>query len=89
MGFQDNCNECCGNNDLQKTFKRLKGQPVEIITESGFKVCGIDVECDDDCVVIIDDKSRYVRLPYCHIDAIIESQMKLDCLCKDNDCDCD
>lgn len=79
----------CKKNDLNETFKRLKGQPVEIITESGFKFCGIDIESTEDCVVIIDDKSRLVHIQLCHIDAVIESQKKLDRICKDNDCDCD
>lgn len=81
-------NDFCTENGFKETFRRLKGQPIEVITESGFKFCGIDVESDDDSILIIDDKGRLVRIANRHIDAVIESQKKLDRICKDNDCDC-
>lgn len=73
---------------LTEELKRLKGQPVEIITESGFKFCGIDAESDEDSVLLIDDKGRPVLIVNNHIDAIIEPQMKLKRVCGDDDCDC-
>ena len=75
-------------NDLGRVFSCLKGQPIEIITESGFKFCGIEVEYDNNEVVIIDDKGRPVHIQVDHIDAVLESQKKLERLCGDSDCDC-
>lgn len=75
-------------NGFKEALKRLKGQPIEVITESGFKFCGIDIESDDDCLVIIDEKSRIIRIMNKHIDAIVEPQKRLDRICGDNDCDC-
>lgn len=73
---------------LNAELKKLKGQPVEIITESGFKFCGVDTDVDDNSVTLVDDKGRLVLIAIDHIDALIEPQMKLNRVCGDNDCDC-
>lgn len=77
------------NNRLSHELRKFKGQPIEFITESGFKFCGTEIEVDDDTVEIIDDCGRIVDIPLDHIDAVVEPQMKLKRLCGDNDCDCD
>lgn len=73
---------------LNAELKKLKGQPVEIITESGFKFCGVDTDVDDNSVTLVDDKGRLVLIAIDHIDALIEPQMKLKRVCGDNDCGC-
>lgn len=75
-------------NNLLELFKRYKGQPIEVITESGMKYCGIEVDFDDEGVDIIDCKGRTVHIESRHIEAVIEPRMKLHRLCKDNDCCC-
>lgn len=75
--------------DLREVFKRFEGDPVEIITESGFKFCGIDIDADDDKVKIIDKKGRVVDILYSHIDAVVEPQRKLSRICGNNDCECE
>lgn len=74
---------------LSEELKKLRGQPIEVITNNGMKICGIDVESDEDSVALIDDKGRFVFVVNSHIDALIEPQMKLERLCRDNDCGCD
>ena len=74
---------------LKELFNRYKGQPVEIITKSGFKYCGIVIEAEDDYVDIIDGKGRTVHIEADKIEAVIEPRMKLHRLCGDNDCCCD
>ena len=75
--------------DFVEVFCRLKGQPAEIITGSGFKFCGIIVEASDCQIVLIDDKGRPVHIQTDHIDAMFESQKKLDRVCGEDDCRCD
>lgn len=76
--------------NLHEKFKRYKGQPVEAITRSGMKYCGILVEnCDEESVEIIDCKGRTVHIEVRHIEAIIEPRMNLHRLCGDNDCCCE
>lgn len=78
--------ECCNFHDK---YKRYKGQPIEVITESGMKYCGILVEiCDSESLEIIDGKGRTVDIEVRHIEAVIEPRMKLHRLCEDNDCCC-
>lgn len=76
------------NHDLQEIFRRYKGQPIEVITESGMKYCGILVEVDEGGVDIIDCKSRTVHIESIHIEAIVEPRMKLYPVCDDDDCCC-
>lgn len=76
--------------DFHEKYKRYKGQPIEVITRSGFKYCGILVEiCDNESVKLIDHKGRTVDVEICHIEAVVEPRMKLHRLCGDNDCDCE
>lgn len=73
---------------LNAELKKLKGQPVEIITESGFKFCGVDCDVEDDSVTLVDSKGRLVFIAIDHIDALVEPQMRLKRICGDNDCEC-
>lgn len=73
---------------LTAELKKLKGQPVEVITESGFKFCGVDADVEDNSVTLVDSKGRLVFIAIDHIDALIEPQMRLKRVCGDNDCDC-
>jgi len=75
--------------NLKELFNRYKGQPIEVITESGMKYCGILVSAEDDGIDIIDGKSRTVHIEIRKIEAIIEPRMKLRRLCEDNDCCCE
>lgn len=73
---------------LNAELKKLKGQPIEIITESGFKFCGVDTDVEDNSVTLVDNKGRVVFIAIDHIDALIEPQMRLKPVCGDSDCDC-
>ena len=72
---------------LCQLFKHYRGQPIEVITE-GIRVCGINVESDEDGVTLVDRKGRLVRISFCKIEAVIEPQMKLRRLCERDDCEC-
>lgn len=75
--------------NLKDLFNRYKGQPIEVITESGMKYCGILVDVyDDNSIDIIDGKSRTVHIEARKIEAIIEPRMKLHRLCEEDDCCC-
>lgn len=74
--------------EYNEIFKRYKGQPIEVITESGMKYCGILIDDDEDAIDIIDGKGRTVRIEKRKIEAVIEPRMKLNRLCADNDCCC-
>ena len=75
--------------NLKELFERYKGQPIQVITESGMKYCGILVSAQDGGVDIIDGRGRTVHIENEKIEAIIEPRMKLKRLCEDNDCCCD
>lgn len=75
--------------NLKELFDRYKGQPIEVITESGMKYCGILVAAYDDGIDIIDAKSRTVHIETRKIEAIIEPRMKLKRLCEEDDCCCE
>lgn len=80
--YEENCK-------LEKIFKKYKGQPVEVITESRMKYCGIVVEICNHGLDIIDCKGRTVHLENKHIEAVIEPRMKLNRLCARDDCQCE
>lgn len=75
--------------DLEDLFKRYKGQPIEVITESGMKYCGILVVAIDGYIEIIDGKNRTIRLENRKMEAIVEPRMKLHRLCGDDNCCCE
>lgn len=75
-------------NKIEDLFKRFKGQPVEILTDDGVRYCGIDLDCDDESVEIIDQCGRIIFIPYTHLTAVVEPKMKLTRFCGDDDCDC-
>lgn len=75
--------------NLLELFSRYKGQPIEVITESGMKYCGILVVADDGGIDIIDSKGRTIHIENRKIEAIIEPRMKLNRLCEDDNCCCD
>ncbi|MGL5512199.1 MAG: hypothetical protein ACRDBM_03040 [Sporomusa sp.] len=75
--------------ELKEIFKKYKGQPVEVITESGMKYCGILVSDEEDGIDIIDGKSRTVHIENRKIEAVIEPRMKLRRLCEEDDCCCE
>ena len=74
--------------NLCQIFKHFRGQPIEVITE-GIRVCGIDVESDEDGVTLVDRMGRLVRIENCKVEAVIEPQMRLRKLCKHCDCECE
>lgn len=74
--------------DLERVFKKFKGQPVEILTEGGMKICGVDCDSDEDSVDIVDRKGRTVHVAFRHIEAVVEPRMRLDRICGDDDCNC-
>lgn len=78
----------CKTGKLEEVFRRFKGQPIEILTEDGVRYCGVDIETEDDSVEIIDKDGRIILIPFGHITAVVEPQMKLDRFCGDDDCDC-
>lgn len=70
-------------------YKRYKGQPIEVLTRSGMKYCGILVDVDDnEGIDIIDCKGRTVHIEIRHIEAIVEPRMKLQRLCGNDACCC-
>lgn len=73
---------------FDELYKKYRGQPVEVITESGMKYCGVLVVAVDGYIEIIDGKSRTIRLEIRKIEAIVEPRMKLHRLCGDDDCCC-
>lgn len=75
--------------NLKELFLRYKGQPIEVITESGMKYCGILVSAQDGGIDIVDGKGRTVHIENEKIEAIIEPRMRLKRLCEDNDCCCE
>ena len=77
------------NCKLEEILKRYKGQPIQVITESGMKYCGILVSACDDGIDIIDAKNRIVHIELRKVEAIIEPKMKLRRLCEENDCCCE
>lgn len=77
-----------GYRHLEYKFKRYKGQPIEVITESGMKYCGTLISVNNEGIDILDCKERVVHVENRHVEAIIEPRMKLQRLCKDNDCCC-
>lgn len=74
--------------DLQDKLCRYKGQPVEFITKSGFKYCGILVDSEDNYADIIDKCGRIVHIELRNVESFIEPRMKLHKLCANNDCCC-
>ena len=74
---------------LDELLRRYKGQPIEVITESGMKYCGILVSAEDGGIDIIDAKSRVVHIELRKIEAVIEPKMKLKRLCEEDDCCCE
>jgi len=78
-------NECY----FEDFYKKYKGQPIEVITESGFKYCGILVAAEDGYIDIIDSKGRTIHIEVRKVEAIVEPRMKLHRLCDDDDCCCD
>lgn len=75
--------------NLQELFIIYKGQPIEVITKSGMKYCGILAAVEDESIDIIDSKSRTVHIENSKIEAVIEPRMKLDRLCEDDNCCCE
>ena len=81
---------------IKKLFDRYKGQPIEVLTSDRVRYCGIELMASDDGVELIDDCSRIIFIPFCHINAVIEPKMKLtpfcgnvDCVCRKDDCKCE
>jgi len=87
MGKDYNDNEY--NDEYYYLYKKYKGQPIEVITESGFKYCGIFVANYDRYIEIIDGNGRTIRIEKRKIEAIVEPRMKLHRLCDDDNCCCD
>jgi len=77
------------NCKLEELLKRYKGQPIQVITESGMKYCGILVAAYDDGIDLVDAKSRIVHIELRKIEAVIEPKMKLKRLCEEDDCCCE
>jgi len=75
--------------DLEKLFKRYKGQPIEVITESGMKYCGILAYAYDGYIELIDGRGRTIRIEDRKIEAIVEPRMRLHRLCDEDDCCCE
>ena len=72
---------------LCEEFKHFRGQPIEIIAH-GMKICGINVESDEDCVALVDNFGRITRVENKHIEAVIQPQMRLRPVCDRDNCKC-
>ena len=72
---------------LYEEFRRYRGQEVEIFTRDGRKFRGVDVENDDECVRIVDRCGRVILIEFCHIDAVVEPQMKVRCCREKDECE--
>ncbi|MGL6198243.1 MAG: hypothetical protein ACRC3H_04835 [Lachnospiraceae bacterium] len=77
------------NYDIKEILKKYKGQPIQVITESGMKYCGILVSAEDGGIDLVDAKSRIVHIEIRKIEAIVEPKMKLKRLCEEDDCCCE
>ena len=72
--------------NLYEEFRRLEGQPVKIIMNDRHTFFGLVLTACECSCRILDRCGDIMLVEYCHIDSVVEPQMRLHCHCKPCGC---